>query len=84
MGQDSTFGIDPLSIGMDIRLARAFAACCGVNLAFAALGVCGFFSRKGGFSSRKGGFFSRTGGFFSRKLETPGFQNGTANEYFWR
>jgi hypothetical protein len=41
------------------------------------LGVCGFFSRKGGFSSR-------TGGFFSRKLETPGFQNGTANEYFWR
>jgi hypothetical protein len=77
MGQDSTFGIDPLSIGMDIRGARAFAACCGVNLAFAALGVCGFFSRKGG-------FFSRTGGFFSRKLETPGFQNGTANEYFWR
>jgi hypothetical protein len=77
MGQDSTFGIDPLSIGMDIRVARAFAACCGVNLAFAALGVCGFFSRKGGFSSR-------TGGFFSRKLETPGFQNGTANEYFWR
>jgi len=77
MGQDSTFGIDPLSIGMDIRVARAFAACCGVNLAFAALGVCGFSSRKGGFSSRKGGFFSR-------KLETPGFQNGTANEYFWR
>jgi hypothetical protein len=77
MGQDSTFGIDPLSIGMDIRVARAFAACCGVNLAFAALGVCGFFSRKGGFSSR-------TDGFFSRKLETPGFQNGTANEYFWR
>jgi hypothetical protein len=56
MGQDSTFGIDPLSIGMDIRVARAFAACCGVNLAFAALGVCGFFSRKGGFSHARVGF----------------------------
>ena len=43
MVQDGTFGVTPASSRMDVQVAGEFASCCGVNLAFAALGVWFFF-----------------------------------------
>jgi hypothetical protein len=46
MGQDSTFGVNPEWIRIDVRTAEEFATCCGVNLAASAFGGAGFFSKQ--------------------------------------
>jgi hypothetical protein len=72
----STFGVNPESNGMDFRAARAFATCCGVNLAFAAWGVWFFMTTKV--------YCHATRGFFSRKLKNAWLFKMEQGEYFWR
>jgi hypothetical protein len=42
MGQRQYFGVNSESKRIEVRTAGESATCCGVNLAFAGVGLCGF------------------------------------------